>query len=115
MIQLYHRTTREGVAVIPAEGFRDGEDGGVWFSQYLDCWGERDRHLLIVDLDVTEQELASYAVEVAADEEWDEAAGDFVPIADERFVERFTWYKIPADLVNARGKVRMASPADRPL
>ena len=80
----------------------------MWFSQYLDCWGEQGRHLLEVLLDVTGEELDRYAVEAAADEEWDDATGDFVQIEDERLIERFTWYKIPAAVVNARGKV----PAD---
>jgi hypothetical protein len=105
-IRLFHRTTREGVPSILATGFRDGDDGGVWFSPYLDCWGEQAGHLLEVMLDVTSDELAVYVVEGQADEEWSDAVGDFVRSDNEDEIERFVWYKLPAELVNRRGRVR---------
>lgn len=105
-VRLYHRTTGDGAESIPRDGFRDGEDGGVWFSRFLDCWGERGRHLLVVSLDVTEEELAGWAHEAVADEVWDEGLGDFVKTDKPEEVERFVWYKIPAAVVNARGRVR---------
>jgi hypothetical protein len=114
-IRLYHRTTDEAARSILACGFRDGADDppGVWFSRALDCWGERgSATLLEVMLDVSEDELASHLVEAVSDEVWSDAAGDFVP-ASEDDVERFEWYAIPAEILNARGKVRLIPTDER--
>jgi hypothetical protein len=100
--------------VIVAEGFRDDPDEprGVWLSPLLDCWGERGRTLLEVTLDLSEDEIRPFVVEAAADEVWDDEAGDFIK-ANEIDVERFTWYAIPADVVNARGRVRLIGEDER--
>jgi hypothetical protein len=107
---LFHRTTREGAPAIPIEGCRGGEDGFVWFSKWLDCWGEQGRHLLEVMVEMTEQELQGFAHEAIADEEWDDETGDFVKIEDEAFIERFVWYAIPAAVVNPRMTAREIDP-----
>jgi len=109
-IRLFHRTTREGAEAILANGFRDGEDGGVWFSRYLDCWGEQGRHLLEVLLDVSEDTLDAYAIEVVADEVCVDIEADIWESCDEDEVETFVWYKVPAAVVNARGTARRVPP-----
>ena len=119
-LTLYHRSDDEAAAAILAGGFRDRsepDDGGrfgVWFSRHLDCWGEQGRHLLAVSTDFDETELSAYAVEAVADEVWDYSVGDFVPCAADD-VERFTWYEIPAAIINARGHVRRISAKEARL
>jgi hypothetical protein len=114
-IRLYHRTTDNAAATILAEGFREGPSEGsrgrvgAWFSRELDCWGEQGRELLEVMLDATEAELEPYAEEVAT-EELDDETGDWIPAADG---EAFTWYVIPAAVVNERGHVRLVSREER--
>ena len=114
-IRLFHRTTCEGVPSILADGFRDEDDVGVWFSQYLDCWGERGGHLLEVMLDIAPDELAAYVVKGQADEEWSDTVGDFVRSENEDEIERFVWYKIPAELVNRRGRVLQITSSEEKL
>jgi hypothetical protein len=87
---------------------------GVWFSQFLDCWGESGRHLLEIILDMPAEDLASHAVEAVADEVWDDDAGDFVKVEDDALIQRFVWYKIPASIVNARGRARHVPPGEVP-
>jgi hypothetical protein len=107
-IRLFHRTTKEGKKAILAGGFRDGEDGVVWFSALLDAWGAKGPHPLEVMLDMTETELAAYAVPVVSDEELMDDGETWQKCAEAE-VEHFTWYKIPASLINPRGKVRPMS------
>jgi hypothetical protein len=109
MIRLFHRTTREAVASILAEGFRDGEDGVVWFSPALDCMGEQGRYLLEVRIDLTNQELAEFAAEVQM-EKWDEVTDSFIP-SDKPSPK---WFQIPASIINARGSVRLVPPTEIP-
>jgi hypothetical protein len=37
-IRLFHFTCRNSALAILDYGFRDGEDGVVWFSQYCESW-----------------------------------------------------------------------------
>lgn len=109
-IRLFHRTALEGAAAIPVEGFRDGEDRFVWFSKYLDCWGEPGRHLLEVMVDMTEDEIEAYTRNWVADEVWDETLNDFVTVEDASMIERFVWHGIPAAVINPRMTAREVDP-----
>lgn len=102
MTTLYHLTSTDAAAAILAGGFVDspaaspGDSAGVWLSADLDPWGASSRvTALCVELDMPPDELAGYAVAAVADEEWDDAIGDFAPCPPDE-VERFTWYCIPS-------------------
>ena len=112
IIRLYHRTTLEGMTAIVVEGFRDGEDGGVWLSEFDDAWGNQGDRRLAVDIPMDREELSSYGHEATADEVWSDDAGDFVPADNPNDIERFVWYRIPAVVLNSRGTV--APNADPP-
>jgi hypothetical protein len=62
----------------------------------------------------TEDELAAFAQEVVANETWIGLGPDGEDIWDqcpEEEIERFVWYRIPAEVINARGRARPV-PAD---
>jgi hypothetical protein len=108
-VRLFHRTTLKAIPLIFAEGFRDGDDGVVWFSKNLDDWGSRGAQPIEVIADMTEEDLSGYAVRVVADEELDNESGEFVKVLDETEVERFTWYQIPAATINPIAEIRIVS------
>jgi hypothetical protein len=113
MAILYHFTDNENAASIIAGGFQDGVDGGVWFARHLDPWGERARSALLeLRLDMTEGQLKAFEREVVADEEGGEGVDDFVKAADSE-IESFLWHEIPAEIVNARGTVRLVPSDER--
>jgi hypothetical protein len=58
---------------------------------------------------LTEVELANYAVEAVANEVWSDEVGDFV-LCKEDEIERMTWYKIPASIVNSVCRIRLITP-----
>jgi hypothetical protein len=98
-----------------SRGFRDGEDGFVWFSKYLDCWGESGRHLPEEILDIGEEDLAQNAKEAVADEELaPDGDDDWVRVEDQALIECFVWYAIPATFVNNRSRVRLVPPKVSP-
>jgi hypothetical protein len=90
-IRLFHIAKPDAVAPILADGFKDGDDGGVWFSQYLDMFGESGSKLLEIMLDMTAEELAAYPVEVP-----------FGKVPGQEPGPSLTWHKIPANFVNRR-------------
>jgi len=111
-VRLFHRTTLEGSQAIPADGFKNGDDGVVWFSRYLDAWGNRGHFLLEVITSIGVDELEAFAQSAVADEVWDEAVGDFVQTQDEESIERFIYYAIPADCINGRCTVRLVPASE---
>jgi hypothetical protein len=104
-IRLFHRT--DAIAPILTGGFRDGDDGGVWFSRVLDCFGQDGSRILEVRVEMTEESLAAFAIEVVEDEVEDEN-GEFVK-DEEGQNEHFVWFKIPAAVVNSCSSVRQVT------
>jgi hypothetical protein len=126
-LHFYHLTTPERAAAILLDGFRDqdtpfaadeaeGPSRGVWLSLGAPYRGfvtkDPRRSLLEVRLDLTDEELVGFAVPAASDEVWDDQGGGFVHVEDECFIERFLWYKIPAVVLNTRGKIRYVPPGE---
>jgi hypothetical protein len=126
-LHFYHLTTPERAAAILVDGFRDEDNpfaaqaGGdswrcVWVTLGAPYRGfvtkDPRRTLLEVLLDVSDDELADFAVPAMAEEVWDDEGGRFVRVEDEHLVERFLWYKIPAAVLNSRGHLRYVPPEE---
>src|SRR5687768_1235236 len=97
-IRLYHRTDDDAAEAILTEGFRDGRRGiyfvdgkrveGVFLATFPPgiCDGAEGDVLLAVDVEMTDDELAEFAVEEGAIPVWQ--------------------YLFPADVLNKRATVR---------
>ena len=127
ILHFFYLTTPARAAAILISGFRDedtpftADEGdtaarGVWLSLGAPYRGfvakDPRRSLLEVVLDVSDDELCLFAVPASAGEVWDDEGGGFVGAADENLVERFLWYRIPAAVINARGRVRYVPPGE---
>lgn len=100
MIRLYQRTSVEAAAAILAEGFRDGEDGVVWFAPHLDAMGEAARGAVIeVVIDLSEDERQAFSRSITT-EVLDDVSGDWIPSDPDE------WFAIPAAVLNSRGRAR---------
>ena len=105
MIILYHSTTPTAAQSILAGGFRDfpwGGSGlsGVWFGRDLGNDGAGDTVLEVV-LDITEDELADFAV--IEDERLDQNTGEWIKDPGSKPYE---WF-LPAELIRTKGRIRL--------
>ncbi len=106
-ITLYHRTTKDAVEKILAEGFKAGSRGDVWVSKFLDSWGEEGRHLLEIKLEVPEEVLEKYGRDVISDQIQNEA-GKWVKCPPEE-AKSYRWYEVPPETLNEFATVRAVS------
>ncbi|MDG3005932.1 hypothetical protein [Paludisphaera mucosa] len=105
-ITLNHRTTKDAVDKLLAEGFKAGPRGDVWVSKYLDSMGEMGRHLLELNLELNEDELEAFWIDASIeimneDKEWVKCPFDGL--------DTLHWYEIPPELVNESATVRAVS------
>ncbi len=100
--KIWHFTPFCYVEPIRTDGFRDGDQGFVWFTTAGDTHHDLIvRVLLEVTLDVDERALVPFAMRVVDRTRWDEETRSMVATDDPALIYRRTDYKIPAAFVNA--------------
>ena len=114
-LRMYHSTKANAARAILDEGFRDFLHSqmavsGIWLSREIFTVNEgaRGHTILEISLNMTEDELRSFAV--IEDEEWDEATGEFVKIPG---FEPYEWL-LPAEILNTRATIRMLTDEENP-
>lgn len=108
-MRLYHSTSDEAASAILAGGFRDATGSYMFAGMELTGVflaptpsnvndGARGNTLLVVEINLSEGEAAAYAIQSQDPEtgEWDEP----------------TEYIMPAEVINRRASVRMATDDD---
>lgn len=108
-IRLFCRATPHSALRILAEGFLASPQGGVWLSKDFEAVASDGGSILSVLLDLEDDDLEAYAMDVSTeetwdDETWDESAGHWVKRPGAT-AERVRWYEVPASIVNGRGSV----------
>jgi hypothetical protein len=109
-IRLFCRTTQQSAARIWTGGVRDTPQGSLWLSRDPLPADTHGTSCLAVVLDLPEDVLERFAIDLAAEETWDDEVwnaelGQWVkrPAGE---VERLRWYEVPAAVLRKSGRVK---------
>jgi hypothetical protein len=107
MFTLYHFTSKNEAGAILADGFV----GDIWLSpDPSTVFGEQARSVLLeVAFDCPVEELEPHRREIR-EEQIDGVTEE--PVAGGQ-VDTYTWYEVPAGVVNSRAKVRAVGAEER--
>lgn len=118
-IRLYFRATADSAPKILDQGFAAGASDGHWLSRDLDTVANGGGVVLAVLLDLADDAIEPFGIDVSTeetwdDETWDDVAGHWVK-RPEGIPAQVRWYELPTALLRERASVRALARQHLPL